>query len=220
MDRHYTAAQTAANFRILSELVASLWPNESTRPKLIGPDVHGFHGNPNNSKADRQKLQYLTDFVRNCSHMHVDLHAATHHEYIEVEPYSSVPPNSSVLQITSEVASAVNASLALAAPSVQIWAGEIGPHNGGKEGHKPAACGQDQRWANFADSQWYLDAMGAKAVNGYQVFCRQVKVWFSLLQLGGCQCLLGVKNHMLRIIILRCSDDGVVRRTLLGLTMV
>ena len=29
------------------------------------------------------------------------------------------------------------------------------------------------RWANFGDSFWYLDAMGAKAANGYSVFCRQ-----------------------------------------------
>ena len=136
--------------------------------------MHGFHGDPCASEADAQKLQYLTDFVRNCSHLHVDLHAATHHEYIEVDPYPATPPNSSVLRITGEVASAVNSSLALAAPSVQIWAGEIGPHNGNKEGHRPAACGKDQRWANFGDSHWYLDAMGAKAANGYKVFCRQV----------------------------------------------
>ena len=29
------------------------------------------------------------------------------------------------------------------------------------------------RWANFADSFWYLDAMGSKARHGYDVFCRQ-----------------------------------------------
>jgi len=29
------------------------------------------------------------------------------------------------------------------------------------------------RWANFADTFWYLDAMAAKAANGYSVFCRQ-----------------------------------------------
>jgi hypothetical protein len=174
MDEHYTAAQTAANFRILSELLASLWPLASTRPKIIGPDVHGFHGDPRTSSTDGRKLQYLADFVRNCSHLHVGLHAATHHEYIDVDPYPAAPPNSSVLRITGEIATAVNASLALVAPSVQVWAGEIGPHNGGKEGHTSAACGKDQRWENFADSQWYMDAMGAKAANGYKVFCRQV----------------------------------------------
>ena len=29
------------------------------------------------------------------------------------------------------------------------------------------------RWANFADSHWYLDSMAIKAANGYSVFCRQ-----------------------------------------------
>jgi len=29
------------------------------------------------------------------------------------------------------------------------------------------------RWANFANSAWYLDALGTKARAGYQAFCRQ-----------------------------------------------
>merc|ERR1712048_136653 len=33
--------------------------------------------------------------------------------------------------------------------------------------------GSSLRWANFADSFWYLDAMASKAANGYSVFCRQ-----------------------------------------------
>jgi heparanase 1 len=173
MDEHYTASQTAANFRALSDLLTQLWPQTGSRPKLIGPDVHGFHSDPLTSTADGRKLEFLVDFVRNCSRLHVPLHAATHHEYVDVDPYPATPPNASQLQVTNEVGSAVNDSLALAAPSVQIWAGEIGPHNGGKEGHKPAACGTDHRWANFADSQWYLDAMGVKAANGYKAFCRQ-----------------------------------------------
>ena len=36
------------------------------------------------------------------------------------------------------------------------------------------ACDHTQmRWSNFADSHWYLDAMGVKAANGYSAFCRQ-----------------------------------------------
>ena len=37
-----TPQQAAANFKILSNLLEELWPAASTRPKLIGPDVHGF----------------------------------------------------------------------------------------------------------------------------------------------------------------------------------
>merc|ERR1711871_744186 len=29
------------------------------------------------------------------------------------------------------------------------------------------------RWANFGDSFWYMDALGAKARHGYGAFCRQ-----------------------------------------------
>jgi hypothetical protein len=73
------------------------------------------------------------------------------------------------LEITNQVATAVNDTLTRVAPSVQIWAGEIGPHNGGT-----VACDHSMmRWANFADSHWYLDAMGVKAAAGYSVFCRQ-----------------------------------------------
>lgn len=53
--------------------------------------------------------------------------------------------------------------------STQPWAGEIGPHNGGSPPCDPAW----RRWANFADSFWYLDALGTKAANGYKAFCRQ-----------------------------------------------
>lgn len=88
---------------------------------------------------------------------------------IEVDEYPTTPPRVAQLEITNQVATAVNDTLATVAPAVQIWAGEIGPHNGGT-----VACDHSEmRWANFADSHWYLDAMGVKAANGYSVFCRQ-----------------------------------------------
>ena len=58
--------------------------------------------------------------------------------------------------------------MAAVAPGVQIWAGEIGPHNGGNPG-----CGRGGRWANWGNTFWYLDAMASKAANGYAAFCRQ-----------------------------------------------
>ena len=81
----------------------------------------------------------------------------------------TTPPRVSQLTITNQVATAVNDTLTRVAPLVQIWAGEIGPHNGGT-----VPCDHTMmRWANFADSHWYLDAMGVKAASGYSVFCRQ-----------------------------------------------
>ena len=99
----------------------------------------------------------------------VPLHAITHHEYIEVDPDPVVPPTAGALNITDQITFAVNETLAATAPGVQIWAGEIGPHNGGS----PPCDHGSMRWANFGDSFWYLDAMGTKAAGGYSVFCRQ-----------------------------------------------
>jgi hypothetical protein len=139
---NFTPQQAAANFKILSNLLEELWPAASTRPKMIGPDVHGFHSDPLAGGKVDAKLPYLRDFALNCSRLGVPLHAATHHEYIEVDEYPVAPPAVSKLQITNQVAVAVNATLAAAAPSVQIWAGEIGPHNVRARNCLWRGCGQ------------------------------------------------------------------------------
>eukprot|EP01047_Picozoa_sp_COSAG01_P021502 COSAG01_NODE_1249_length_11069_cov_22.388332_4_plen_249_part_00 len=41
------------------------------------------------------------------------------------------------------------------------------------QGGSPPCDRTSMRWTNFADSHWYLDAMGVKAANGYSAFCRQ-----------------------------------------------
>jgi len=53
--------------------------------------------------------------------------------------------------------------------TIQMWAGEIGPSIGGS-----GNCSDYyHRFNIFADGFWYLDSLGAHAVAGYQVFCRQ-----------------------------------------------
>ena len=52
---------------------------------------------------------------------------------------------------------------------MEVWGGEIGPHNGGS----PPCDHTSMRWANFGDSFWYADSLGSKAANGYQAHCRQ-----------------------------------------------
>ena len=165
----FSPAAAAASFRVLSQLLIELYPDAATRPRIIGPDVHGFHADPRTSRADGAKLEYLAAFARNCSAAGVPLHALTHHEYVEVPENPTAPPPFQTLDITTAAATAANATLSAAAPGVQIWAGEIGPHNGGSPGCSPSS----ERWAGFADSHWYLDSMGAKAAHGYSVFCRQ-----------------------------------------------
>lgn len=88
-------------------------------------------------------------------------------EYVEVDEYPVAPPSPMKLNQTSLIAAGVRGALRIG--SSQLWAGEIGPHNGGS-----VPCDHTQmRWANFGDSFWYVDAMGAHAANGYSAFCRQ-----------------------------------------------
>jgi len=78
-----------------------------------------------------------------------------------------MPPLPTELNQSSLIAAGVNRSLSIG--TTQLWAGEIGPHNG----QSPRCDHTSMRWANFADSFWYLDAMGTHARHGYSVFCRQ-----------------------------------------------
>ena len=73
------------------------------------------------------------------------------------------------LDVTGGIAAAVNATMRALAPGLEVWAGEIGPHNGGS----PPCNSSALRWATFADTFWYVDALGSKARHGYQAFCRQ-----------------------------------------------
>ena len=74
------------------------------------------------------------------------------------------PPPAASLDKTGGIAAAVNASLAQY--GVGIWAGEIGPHNGGS----PPCDSSSERWANWADTFWYLDSMALKAKHGYGMY--------------------------------------------------
>lgn len=71
-----TADEEVRDFGILQALLEKLYPDAATRPKLIGPDTHGFHDFP----LDEAKLNFLIDFVAGCRANNITLHAATHHE--------------------------------------------------------------------------------------------------------------------------------------------
>jgi len=91
----------------------------------------------------------------------------THHEYIEVDNTTFF--SAAKLDVTNAIAVAVNKTCREHYPSASVWAGEIGPHNGGS----PPCDHSSMRWANFGDTAWYLDALATKARAGYQAFCRQ-----------------------------------------------
>eukprot|EP00045_Choanoeca_perplexa_P003552 m.31844 g.31844 ORF g.31844 m.31844 type:complete len:570 (+) comp12107_c0_seq1:2-1711(+) len=159
----YHPEQEASDFVILQDLIVSLWPDESHRPKILGPDPHSMR----TGSSTESTIRFLKEFALNCSAKGVDLYALTHHEYIEVDVNSSFDGN--YLDNTAEIAIAVNATLSQAAPNVLRFAGEIGPHNGGS----PPCDHTSMRWATFADSFWYMDSLAAKARHGYAAHCRQ-----------------------------------------------
>ena len=65
-----TGGQQAAAFKVFQSQLKQLYPDASTRPKILGPDV-GYL-NPE---------IFLGDFLGNCSSPSCDLHAVTYHVY-------------------------------------------------------------------------------------------------------------------------------------------
>lgn len=130
----YSGDEIAANFAVLSNLTRDLWPDETRRPLLFGPDPHSFHD------ADKSLLAFIREFLEGVRSRQVPLKGVTHHEYIEVDTTSFLSPDR--LDITSEIASAVNATVRSVDSSVAILAGEVGPHNGGS----PPCDNSYMRW--------------------------------------------------------------------------
>lgn len=85
-------------------------------------------------------LNYLKNFVRSTLALGVPLFAVTHHEYIEVMVSSDNNP--ALMDETGDIAAAVNESIRSVSAVPQIWAGEIGPHNGGS----PPCDHSSMRW--------------------------------------------------------------------------
>eukprot|EP01050_Picozoa_sp_SAG11_P014326 SAG11_NODE_1751_length_4316_cov_5.025611_3_plen_462_part_00 len=165
--------QEAQGFAKLAAILAEVYPDQRSRPKIIGPDADYQDRKPAQARIYRE---WAKDFLGNVSKYKVPLTAATLHEYIEVgwngSAWTSLDPE--VLDRTASCADdwrgmvqSTARRVGLAQP--EVWAGEIGPHNGGS----PPCNHSSMRWANFANSFWYMDAMATKAAHGFDVFCRQ-----------------------------------------------
>jgi hypothetical protein len=147
-----TVQEEADAFTKLASVLETLYPDAATRPKLIGPDTHSYHGDGKDNPT------FLGQFIQATKGM---MYAITHHEYIETT--SSNYNNPEYLDRTEVVAKMVQETVTKYSPNSEIWGGEIGPANGGTGG----ACG------NYASTFWYLNTLGTKAKYGYKVFCRQ-----------------------------------------------
>jgi hypothetical protein len=157
---HYPAEglspeQEARGFAKLVEILIEAYPDEETRPKIIGPDADYQDSKPAQAKIYRG---WGEAFLGNVSKYKVPLAAATLHEYIEVgwngSSWTSLDPD--VLDRTAtcaddwrDMVQRTSQRVGLGLP--EVWAGEIGPHNGGS----PPCNHSSMRWANFANSFWY-----------------------------------------------------------------
>ena len=66
----------------MQDLLPELYPEENSRPKLIGPDMGGLRGN--DLDQWEKGVEYLREYVDSCKELDVNLYALTHHEYVEV----------------------------------------------------------------------------------------------------------------------------------------
>jgi heparanase 1 len=160
---HLTPKQMAEDLAIFSKLLMEEFPDAATRPRMMGPDPHGFHV----KSTDEAIYKWLAEFLAAAADLALPLYGITHHEYIEVDNTTAF--NASVLDRTTTIANRVKTITAANFPSAEVWAGEIGPHNGGS----PKCDHTAMNYATFADSVWYADALGSKALAGYQRVCRQ-----------------------------------------------
>ena len=64
---------------MLQQLLIELFPDAASRPKIVGPDPHGWHDAPD-PEGD-PKLEFLRNFTAECQALGVELFAVTHHEY-------------------------------------------------------------------------------------------------------------------------------------------
>jgi heparanase 1 len=162
-----TFEQQAAAYAVLSGALDEVFPaGDPTRPLLVGPDPSGFHVAPSLDPKMQSRLDFLVNFTNAAG---AGLSAVTHHEYIEIDAANAT--SSAFLDATRQIGRQVVAAVrGTAFPDMPVWAGEIGPHNGG---NTPPNCEGNGVCGRYGSALWYADAMGAKAREGYAAFFRQ-----------------------------------------------
>ena len=128
--RGLSPEQEAQSFVQLSRIIAKVYPDMASRPKVIGPDAD--YQDSSASQAMQYK-RWAVDFLGNISARKVPLHAATLHEYIEVgwngSFWTSLDPG--VLDKTATCADDFRNIVRTTAERTglqmpEVWAGEIG----------------------------------------------------------------------------------------------
>jgi hypothetical protein len=174
VDGMYTGAEQAENLQTLHQLTLELWPDAARRPLLLGPDA--AHQDTVDSKPPfpTPRDAYVYDFFERAGELGLPIIGATLHKYIEVTTQrdtnaSRLDETSSRFSLFQDQVNSGWAASGSAKPSPRSWGGEVGPHNGGA----PPCNHSSMRWATFADSLWYADALASSARLSFEALCRQ-----------------------------------------------
>ena len=154
-----TASEAAAAFLALDAVIADVWRGDAARPALVGPDSNG---------SPEGRATYLAAFAA-ASQGRVS--ALTYHEYIGASADNVL--NATFLDRTAENAAATARIIRAVNATVDIVAGEIGPHIGQGANSSFAHCNNNRLCGRFGSTLWYADAMAASARGAVAAFCRQ-----------------------------------------------
>jgi hypothetical protein len=175
VDGLYSGSQQARNLQTLHNLTLELWRDPSKRPMLLGPDAAHQDAVDTIPPFPTPRDAYVYEFFKEAGRLGLPIVGATLHKYIETDTQRDT--NASKLDETTarfrtfkqQVNGGWSASGNMQDATPRPWGGEIGPHNGGE----PPCNHSSMRWATFADSLWYIDALASAAKLGFEAFCRQ-----------------------------------------------
>lgn len=162
-------SQQANAISAFSSTLERLYPDEKSRPFLIGPDT-GYYDAPH----------WLNETLASIGSK---LHAVTHHVYPGITRRNFMDPQAlnRVLNDISWYVPIIQAH----APQAEIWAGEDGPTGGGESG----TCGSDDISICGLSGTifWYADDLCLRAHHGFKQYQRQDLV-------GGRYSLVGTQH--------------------------
>ena len=144
------ACDGGPSFGRLAAVLAKHWPNETSRPRLVGPD------------AGRMTADCVPHFLGEARRANAHIHAFTYHFYLQAN--STTLPVAQLETLRDFAAPLATAVKTASSGETQIWAGETGGH-----GHGGVAGVTDV----YASAQWYLDSLGMLATLGHKVHVRQ-----------------------------------------------
>ncbi|XP_065844857.1 uncharacterized protein [Oscarella lobularis] len=143
------------DFATMRKMINEIWPDESNRPQLVGPDIG-------------TDSSYFEDFLPVAGPY---LNATTYHIYAVGRGTDADLPahmaSLKYLQRQTDEALSMLAIVKKTAPNSELWLGE-----GAAASHSGLAGATN----TFLSGFWYMNALGTTATHGHTALCRQALV--------------------------------------------